>query len=128
WFELARRTGDHLQHFGSCRLLLQRFGQFARSRLHLVEQPHVLDGDDRLVGKGLEQLDLLIGERPYVSAQQSDRTDWYTFTQQRCAQPSPVAREPLHLCLLVFWVGEHVGDLDRSAFQCGSSNERPTSG
>ena len=31
--------------------------------LHLVEQPHVLDGDHRLVGEGLNQLDLLVGER-----------------------------------------------------------------
>ena len=30
----------------------------------LLEQPHVLDGDHRLVGEGLEQRDLLVGERP----------------------------------------------------------------
>ena len=34
------------------------FGQLARARLHLLEQPRVLDGDDGLVGEGLEQLDL----------------------------------------------------------------------
>ena len=28
----------------------------------LVEQPRVLDGDDGLVGEGLDQLDLLVGE------------------------------------------------------------------
>ena len=28
------------------------------SRLHLVEQAHILDRDDRLVGEGLDQLDL----------------------------------------------------------------------
>ena len=32
------------------------------ARLQLLEQPHVLDGDDGLVGEGLEQLDLPIGE------------------------------------------------------------------
>ena len=31
----------------------------SRARLHLVEQPHVLDRDHRLVGEGLDQLDLL---------------------------------------------------------------------
>ena len=31
------------------------------ARLHLVEQPHVLDRDHRLVGEGLHQLDLLVG-------------------------------------------------------------------
>ena len=33
----------------------------SRSRvagLHLVEQPRVLDGDDRLIGEGLDELDL----------------------------------------------------------------------
>ena len=43
------------------RLLLQRLGQLACARLHLVEQPHVLDRDHRLVGEGLDQLDLLFG-------------------------------------------------------------------
>ena len=36
--------------------------QFARARLHLVEQPHVLDRDHRLVGKGGDEFDLLFGE------------------------------------------------------------------
>ena len=34
--------------------------QLAVARLQLGEQPHVLDGDDGLVGEGLEQLDLLV--------------------------------------------------------------------
>ena len=54
---------DDLQHLGGRGLLLQRLGQFARARLHLVEQPHVLDRDHRLVGEGCDQLDLLVGER-----------------------------------------------------------------
>ena len=37
------------------RLLLERL-------FRLVEQAHVLDGDHRLVGEGLEQRDLLVGE------------------------------------------------------------------
>ena len=42
-------------------LLLQRFAQ-------LVEQPGVLDGDDRLAGEVLHQLDLLVGERANLLA------------------------------------------------------------
>ena len=34
-------------------LLLQRFGEFDRAFLHLVEQPHVFDRDHCLVGEGL---------------------------------------------------------------------------
>ena len=63
--QLAGRTGDDLQHLGGRGLLLQRLREIARARLHLVEQPHVLDRDHRLVGEGGDQLDLLIGERPH---------------------------------------------------------------
>ena len=45
-------------------LLLQRLGEIAVARLQLREQPDVLDGDDGLVGEGLQQLDLLVRERP----------------------------------------------------------------
>ena len=46
---ISWRTGDHAKDFARRRLLLQRFLEF-------VEQPHVLDGDDRLVGEGLKSL------------------------------------------------------------------------
>jgi hypothetical protein len=36
--------------------------EFACARLHLVEQPHVLNGDHRLMGEGGKQLDLLVDE------------------------------------------------------------------
>ena len=51
-----------MQHFRGRGLLLQRLGQLARARLHLVEQPHVLDRDHRLVGERGDQFDLLVGE------------------------------------------------------------------
>ena len=37
--------------------------EVARARLHLVEQAHVLDRDHGLVGEGLHELDLALGER-----------------------------------------------------------------
>ena len=54
--QIEGRAADHLEHVGGGGLLLQRFAQ-------LVEQPRVLDGDDRLGGEILDQLDLLVGER-----------------------------------------------------------------
>ena len=33
--------------------MFERLGDFARARLHLVEQPHVLNRNHRLVGEGL---------------------------------------------------------------------------
>ena len=49
-------------------LLLQRL-------LRLVEQPHVLDRDHRLVGEGLEQRDLLSRRTARSSAAHDDRAD-----------------------------------------------------
>jgi hypothetical protein len=43
--------------------MLQRFGKLARMRLSCLEQAHVLDRDDRLVGEGRDQVDLALGER-----------------------------------------------------------------
>ena len=41
-----------------------------RARLHLLEQPRVLDGDHGLVGERLEQIDLPVGERSHGSCGQ----------------------------------------------------------
>ena len=57
-----------LQHLGGRGLLLQRLPQ-------LIEQPRVLDGDDGLRGEVLDQLDLLVGERPHLLAVDGDDAD-----------------------------------------------------
>src|SRR4029077_7434319 len=62
--EIAGRAADNLEDFrGGC-LLLQRLGERARALLLRLEQPSVLDRDYCLVGEGLSQLDLLVGEGP----------------------------------------------------------------
>ena len=38
--------------------------QLGVAHLEFVEQPDVLDGDDRLVGEGLQQRNQLIGKKP----------------------------------------------------------------
>ena len=58
---VRRRAGDDAQDFTRRRLLLQRLLEF-------LEQPHVLDGDHRLIGKGFEQLDLRRGEGAHLDA------------------------------------------------------------
>src|SRR5262249_18279052 len=49
----------------------------------LVEQPRVLDGDDRLPGKVADQLDLLVGKRAQLRAIDHDRTDELVLLQHR---------------------------------------------
>ena len=85
--QLARRTADDLQHLGGRRLLLQRLAQLARARLHLVEQPRVLDRDHRLVGEGRDQLDLFLGEGTHLLAPQDDHADRRAFPHERNSQP-----------------------------------------
>ena len=58
--EVGRRARDHPQDLAGRGLLLERL-------FRLVEQPHVLDRDHRLVGEGLEKRDLLVGEGPASS-------------------------------------------------------------
>src|SRR5262245_51411210 len=50
--EVRRRAADHTQDFARRRLLLERDPQLVVARLQLLEEPHVLDGDDGLLGKG----------------------------------------------------------------------------
>ena len=57
-------------------MLLQRF-------LKLLEQPHVLDGDHGLVGKGLEESYLLFRERLDYQPANNNYADGNTLTQQR---------------------------------------------
>src|SRR5262245_58945661 len=50
--QVEGRAANDLEHVGGGRLLLERLAQ-------LVEQPRVLDCDDRLISEGLHECDLL---------------------------------------------------------------------
>ncbi len=51
--------------------MLQRLAQFRIALLEFLEQADIFDGDDRLVGKVFEQLDLFIGEWPDFQSDES---------------------------------------------------------
>src|SRR4029453_16817313 len=55
-------------------------------RLQLSEQPHVLDGNDGLVGKGLEQGDLVFGEGGHFASADEDCANGDALTQERSAE------------------------------------------
>src|SRR5262249_17259741 len=74
--QLARRTGDDLQHLRGRRLLLQRFAQF-------VQQPRILDGDDGLFCEIVHKLDLFVAERPHLLAVDGDRADQLILLEHR---------------------------------------------
>ena len=62
---------------------LDRAGELLRPRLQLAEQAGVLDGDHRLVGEGLEERDLVVGEPAGLAAGHRDRPDRLVVTEQR---------------------------------------------
>ena len=70
--EVERRPADDLEHVGGRRLLLKQFLEVARLRLHLVEQARVFYGDDGLVGEGLQDFDLALGEGAGLETREDD--------------------------------------------------------
>ena len=68
-----------------------------------VEQPRVLDGDDGLGGKVLNQLDLLIGEGPDLLPINGDSADQLVFIEHRDnekrAGAGKVSKHRRQLCL-----------------------------
>src|SRR5262249_60566505 len=57
--------------------LANRAGKLAGARLQLREQPRVLDGDGRLVGEGLHQSDVTVGEWPDLVAEDDDHPEQF---------------------------------------------------
>ena len=60
----VERRAQFMTYIGEeLRFVLARLGELPALVLDFVEQPHILDRDHRLVGEGLDQLDLFLGER-----------------------------------------------------------------
>src|SRR5262245_9483154 len=126
--ELAGGAADDLEHLGHCRLLLQRLGQLARARLHLVEQTHVLDRDHRLVGEGGDKVNLLLGEWPHRLALQDNDPDWISFPQQWQPQHRASAADLRSFLQGVFRIGQNIGDLDDASFLQDTTEDRSAPG
>ena len=75
------RPADDAEHFGRCRLMFQGLAQFRVAFLDFFEQPHVLDSDDGLIGKGFEESDLLFRKRTNFRAANVDHANRNTFAQ-----------------------------------------------
>src|SRR5262249_47260371 len=87
------RAADHAKDLARSGLLIQRHSQLAVTRLHFVEQPCILDGDDSLIGKSGQQLNLLVGDR--TSVRVKVKTPMVTPSRSRTAR---VVRNPPNSC------------------------------
>ena len=78
---VSRRAADNAEHLGGSSLMLQRLAQFRVAFLEFLEQPRVFDGDDSLVGEGLQQLDLFVREGLNLHAADINNPDRNTPAQ-----------------------------------------------
>jgi hypothetical protein len=65
-----------------------------RHSLHFPEQPSVLDGDDGLIGKGPQKLDLSVGKWANLGWPVGNHADGLARTDQRDGQYGAVAVAP----------------------------------
>src|SRR5262249_50512815 len=66
--DAGRRAPNYAKDVAGGRLLLECASKLCATSLGRLEQTSGLDGDDGLVGEGLEQPDLLVGERSHLVA------------------------------------------------------------
>jgi hypothetical protein len=96
-------------------LILERLLQISFTRLLSLQQPCVLDGNDGLVGEGLEQINLPVGERPHLGTSKRYCANCSAGTHQRDNNDSAV---PLSLGKVtpfrkVNYFGLQVSNVDR---------------
>src|SRR5262245_37070802 len=109
---LRRRSGDHLEN-------LTRRREISIPCLELLEEPHVLDRDDGLIGEGLEKGNLLVGERAYFGPADVDDTDGRALPHERSSQKRldsvPTGSRPAHRELGCLLGGAEIVDMERLA-------------
>src|SRR5215475_3067136 len=84
----------------------------------------ILDGDDRLIGKGRNQLDVLVRKRSNLEARKEDNANRYASAQERYTQHRPIVPDAYDFVQLVFGIVLNIADLERSPIQQNSTNYR----
>ena len=89
WLGVGLSLADGPQYLTGGRLPGDGLRQLGIARLQFLEQPHVLDGDDGLVGEGLEECDLALREGPRRAAADGNDADHRSVTQHRDTKAAP---------------------------------------
>ena len=108
--------------------VLQRCGKLTRAGLHAFEQTNILDRNRRLVGKGRDQLDLLVSERPHFRAHQSQDADRDTLAQHWNSKDCAEIAQSLRLGSSIFRISLYVGDMNYPAFEQRAPGRRASLG
>src|SRR5215831_12595819 len=117
--QIESGMANRFEHIGGGCLLLQRF-------THLIEQASILDGDDGLVGKRLDQCGLLIGERSNLSPPHRDHANENTFATHRHTEQCPDAAgaRSLGVCGAPGRIRLCIKDLYRPVLKSYASDDR----
>ena len=121
------RRVDRLADLAERAQLLNGLRQLAGARLHLVKQPHVLNGDHRLIGKCRHQLDLLLRKRALCLSCENEHPNGQTFAHERNAEHGAKTHSPLHFPRREFSIRENIVHMHRPGFEHRTSRDRATS-
>ena len=103
--DIRRRASDDAQNLAGRGLLLQRLGEF-------LEQPHVLNGDDRLVSEGFEQLDLGRREGAHFCATCEQSSNEFPLLKKGSSQEGAGVAAGTHHWEIILRAG--VGNVERA--------------
>src|SRR6516165_2981436 len=122
----VERRAQLVAHIGEeLRLVLACFGELAALVLDFVEQPHVFDGDGRLVGERGGEVDLPLGERTDDSAVQVEHANRGSVAQERHTEHGAKAGSFLNFNQSVFRIGQNIDDMNWFALNQNSASRRP---
>ena len=121
--QIERRTADDLEHICGRGLLLQKFRQVFRARLHFIEQPHVFDGDHGLIGEGGYEFDLLVCKRRNIRPTERNHPNRCALTQQGYAEHCTKATAFDGFTPGVFRIDGRIRNMDHPSLEYGSTDE-----
>src|SRR5262249_42794935 len=111
------RRAQLVAHIGEkLRLVLARLFKLPALVLNFVKQPHVLNRNRSLVGKGRNQFDLLVGEWSYFRACQSQDADRDVLAQHWNTESCAKVAQSRRFNEGVFRISLYVGNMNDATF------------
>ena len=95
--------------------------------LHVVEKPHILDRDYRLIGEGGNQLNLFFGERLDDRSHQANGADRDALAQQRHSKHRTILATALIFKIVVLRVCQTIWQMNGLLLKSSAADERTTS-
>jgi len=80
--QLGLCLADHTENLGRGGLPIERLDEVTIASLQVLEETHVLDRDDGLIGEGLEQRDFVVGEAAGLPSSHGDRPERFVVTEK----------------------------------------------